>query len=89
MNKLTNSSIEKGTLDIKPLLTAEQVAELLNCSKAAVYAWAQEGSIPSVKINGARRFIKEDILDWINDCAESSNGYNNPAGRRPIKERRD
>ena len=34
------------------LLTANQVAELLNCKPSTIYAWANSGKIPSFKLNG-------------------------------------
>lgn len=90
MSKPENDSLRhEPVFDIEPLMTVEEIAALLKCSKAAIYAWALEGAIPSIKIGGARRFVRKDILDWINDCRDSSNGYNNPADRRPPKERRN
>ena len=47
------------------LLTAEQVAKVLNCKVKTVYAWAENGKIPSLKINGLLRFVPAEILEWI------------------------
>lgn len=85
MKKRGDLPSETNKINFVPLLTAEQVAGLLNCSKATVYAWAQEGTIPSLKIGGARRFVKDDILKWISRCKDSQEEYNNTAGRRTTR----
>ena len=53
---------------MKQLLTANQVAELLNCKSSTVYAWAKRGDIPSFKLNGLLRFDPTDIEVWIKEC---------------------
>jgi excisionase family DNA binding protein len=44
----------------QPLLRAQDVAELLNVDDKTVHMWAAEGSIPSIRLNKAIRFIRED-----------------------------
>jgi excisionase family DNA binding protein len=47
-------------------MTARQVAELLNGVPAAtVHAWARSGYLPSIKIGRHRRFVRSDILRFI------------------------
>jgi excisionase family DNA binding protein len=46
-------------------LTANQVAELINCKPTTVYAWANSGKIPSFKLNGLLRFDQTEIEEWI------------------------
>jgi excisionase family DNA binding protein len=53
---------------MKQLLTANQVAELINCQPSTVYAWAKSGDIPSIKLNGLLRFDQTDIEGWIEEC---------------------
>lgn len=67
------------------VVTVKEVAELLKVKPATVYAWAEQGLIPSFKANGARRFVEEDILRWVIDCVKSSDGYTNITGKRPRK----
>ena len=55
---------EKLTAD--DLLTAEQVAELLNVKTTTVHAWARSGAIPSVTLGRrVRRFRRWEIQEWI------------------------
>jgi excisionase family DNA binding protein len=48
-------------LSLSPLLTAKEVAELLRCSKQAVYWWAETGVLPHVRIGRAVRFRRDDV----------------------------
>ena len=48
-----------------PLLTAEQVADLLNVPKTWVYEHARRGTIPNVSLGAYRRFRRDAILAWI------------------------
>ena len=47
------------------LLTAEQVAKILNAKVKTVYSWAENGKIPCLKINGLLRFVPAEIAEWI------------------------
>ncbi len=58
------------TIQIQPpekLLKAVQVAEILNVSRAFAYQLMQKGLIPTVKILGARRVRREDLLRFIQE----------------------
>ena len=48
------------------LLRAEQVAEMLGCSKWFVYALAQDGKLPSINIGRAVRFDPKDVMEFVN-----------------------
>ena len=48
-----------------PLLTAEQVAELLSVPTSWVYAEARAGRIPHVTLGRYRRFRPEAIAEWL------------------------
>ena len=65
------------------LLIATEVAQWLRIRRSTTYAWASAKKIPSVKLNGAVRFIRADIERWLND---SSNGFasSHPPTTRPI-----
>lgn len=52
-------------MQIKPLMTPKEVAEILNCKQSSVYAWAKEGKIPAFKINGLLRFDLLEVREWI------------------------
>ena len=44
------------------MITAEQVAELLNCSLATVHRLTKNNSLPSTKIGHLRRYRRSEIL---------------------------
>lgn len=48
------------------LLTAKQVAELLQVSVSVIYVWAEQGTIPCLRLPGTRtiRFDREAVLAW-------------------------
>lgn len=50
---------------MEKLLTADDVATALQCSKAQVFALAGRGEIPSVKIGRLRRFREADVEAYI------------------------
>lgn len=49
---------------VKKLLKVEDVADILGVSKAKVYLLLRNG-LPSVKIDGARRFQPGKVQAWI------------------------
>lgn len=49
------------------LMIAAEVALWLRMRCSTIYMWAATGKIPSVKMNGAIRFVRSDIEHWIND----------------------
>ena len=52
------------------LLTAVEVASLLNISRAFAYQLMQRGKIRSVSFEGARRVRPEDLLAFIESSLE-------------------
>jgi excisionase family DNA binding protein len=48
-----------------PLLTAEQVGELLGVPKSWVYEQSRRGRIPTVTLGRYRRYRREAIERWI------------------------
>jgi excisionase family DNA binding protein len=59
---LTNSYQDKAF----KLLTAEEVASILDVSRALVYSMVRRGEIPAVHLRGAVRIRKEDLNRIIN-----------------------
>ena len=49
------------------LLKAKQVAETLNVSRAFAYRLMQTGMIPTIKIQGAKRVLQDDLLRFIRE----------------------
>jgi excisionase family DNA binding protein len=54
-----------------PLLTAPDVARILNISKGAAYKLIQLNQIPSVRINRSVRVKQEDLEEFISDNSRS------------------
>lgn len=61
-----------GTDETPDLMTPKQVMELLQVSKATLYAWVHRGVIPYIKLTttdnderGLLRFPRDLILEWI------------------------
>lgn len=46
-------------------LTTEDVAKLFKINRSTVYLWIEKG-MPTLKVGKTRRFIKEEIEEWIN-----------------------
>jgi excisionase family DNA binding protein len=49
------------------ILIATEVARWLRVRPSTIYVWAATGKIPSVKMNGAIRFVRADLKRWIHD----------------------
>jgi len=47
------------------ILTAEQVAVILQVRPCTVADWARRGIIPSYKIGKFRRYSKKDVSAWV------------------------
>jgi excisionase family DNA binding protein len=52
--------------ELPKLLTAADIAELLgNLPTSTVHAWARSGYLPSIKLGRHRRFVRDDVLAFI------------------------
>lgn len=58
------------------LLTVDQVAEILQVSRASVYRWAESGALPAVRLGRAVRFHPEAVEELIR---RGLNGMERPA----------
>jgi excisionase family DNA binding protein len=47
------------------LMTAEQVAGLLQMRRSTIEDYARRGLLPSLKLGRHRRFIRSDVLDAL------------------------
>ena len=60
------------------ILTIDEVASLMRVSKRSVYEWTSErgrdrmkvNPFPVLRINSTIRFVREDILAWIDKQKE-------------------
>jgi len=50
------------------LLTVKELATRLQVKEKTLYAWARQGKIPCVKLNGFLRFDARDIEQWLQKC---------------------
>lgn len=53
------------TLTIDDVMTAAQVAELLQVSESTVRWWASRNELPSHKLGRRRRYIRSEIEEWV------------------------
>jgi len=49
------------------LMIAAEVGRWLRIERSTAYAWAATGRLPSVRLNGAIRFVRADLERWIHD----------------------
>ncbi len=55
-----------ATAAIEPLLTAEQVAQLLGVSESLVYKLRREGRLRAIRIGALLRFRPRDVRLYVN-----------------------
>ncbi len=65
---------------INKLLTAEDVAAMINCGPSTIYEWAKSGRIPSLKLNGLVRFVPEEVQAWIQRNRQQASDPGNSLG---------
>ena len=58
------------------ILNAKELSERIKVRPVTLYAWSEAEKIPSLKINGAVRFVWEDIVEWMQ---KGQKGYNKGA----------
>lgn len=50
------------------LLTVKDMAVRLQVKEKTIYAWASQGKMPCVKVNGVIRFDERVIEHWLQAC---------------------
>ncbi|WP_423785769.1 helix-turn-helix domain-containing protein [Gimesia maris] len=60
------------------LLTERQASELLNCCERTVARMRQAGEIPVVKLRGAIRYSREDLLNYIKAESKTVSAEDSP-----------
>ena len=55
------------------LLSASDVANILNISRSLAYRLIQKGDIPTVRINRSVRVLSDDLHDYIMENKNSRN----------------
>ena len=56
----------------EPLLTAEQIAQILNVQKSTIYGWVQIGYIPCFRLGTGKkkplvRFSLSQVQEWLKE----------------------
>jgi excisionase family DNA binding protein len=74
--KAANMAVKE---DANELLTAKEVEELLRIDVKTVYSYVQRGILPYVKIQSNVRFLRSEILKWMEEKQYK------PPGRAPRK----
>lgn len=54
-----------NSADVPEMLTARELEALLKIDVKTIYSYVQRGLIPYVKIQSNVRFVKREIMDWI------------------------
>ena len=57
----------KTALLSTPLITAEQIAELLKVSPKSIYRWASEGRLPAFREGRLIRFLESDVAIFVKE----------------------
>ncbi len=50
---------------MQEILTLQEVAKYLKIAEKTLYAYAQKGIVPGIRIGSAWRFRKDDIEKWL------------------------
>jgi excisionase family DNA binding protein len=58
-----------------PLLTADQVGEMLGVPKSWVYRQSRQGRIPTVTLGHYRRYRAEAIEEWVAELEAEGVGF--------------
>lgn len=71
ITELTRSNGDKIMFQLE-FFTADELSKILRVPKTTLYTLSQQGKIPAIKIGKHWRYIKGEILKWV----EKSNRYN-------------
>lgn len=56
---------------VSPLMTADELAMWLQCSRRAVYDRVYRGQLPgSVRVGRRLYFMRENVLTWLRESSE-------------------
>ena len=59
--------------DFPDVLTAEQLASVLQISKSGAYALLSRSDFPTLQIGGRKMVMKKDLLEWLNSRTNRPN----------------
>ena len=55
------------------ILTIEEAIQFLKVGKTTLYRLARDGKVPARKIGREWRFVKSQLIEWINEKATTNN----------------
>lgn len=55
-------------MDLKDLLTPEELCDLLHVKMSWIYRQVREGAIPYCKIGKYLRFYRPEVEKWVAQC---------------------
>lgn len=61
------------------MYTAKELEEILKISRKTLYSYTQRGLIPYIKVQSNVRFLKSQILEWIEQHNFRPRGVNTTA----------
>ena len=75
---MKSTPLAQDSAEAVELLTVREVEQLLRIDVKTIYSYVQRGLIPYVRIQSNVRFVRSQLLDWIN-----SHNYRTKLPRRP------
>ena len=63
--EMPSKETDKIQLDMEKLLKISELSQILQVKVKTIYSWTHTRKIPFVKVNGALRFRKKSIDNWI------------------------
>jgi predicted site-specific integrase-resolvase len=63
--KVSERQLRSEAAEVPEMLTAKDLEVLLKIDVKTIYNYVQRGLIPYVKIQSNLRFVKRQILEWI------------------------
>ena len=64
-SRVTIPSLHSG--NVPEMLTAKELESLLKIDVKTIYSYVQRGLIPYVRIESNVRFLRQQIIDWIEE----------------------
>ncbi len=63
-----------ATAEATELLTIDETADLLRLSRSQIYALAQDGRLPAIRIGRSVRVPRRRLLEWLDGQALTAAG---------------
>ena len=68
---MRQGKITEAVNPVSPLMTAEELAMWLHCSRRAVYDRVYRGQLPGpVRVGRRLYFVRDSVLAWLRESSE-------------------